>query len=334
MLQISYTNIKAGQIAGDHTDTYTDFPDQFSFFYAGRISDHMGAFVQATVDNSGAGFAMDNTDVRAANSTTTADGKQLVYGISLNNGPTAEDILNTTPVWAAFPSATTSHGADNAPAGPNLLGADAVTTQVAGLVAYGMYDNTWYGAAGMYHSAISDGSTPTIGGWAPYLRVAYQKDNGASNYDVGAYWMSDKMSTNPLDTTVPTSGVTDTGVDAQYQMLNGVNTFTGRFNYMTENVDTPANIGSSFKKINTVSLSGTYFYDRKFGGSLGYFSNSGSAATGGTDPSSSYWMAEYDYLPYLNTKFSLQYTAYNKINGTSTNAGDANTLYALAWFMF
>lgn len=343
MLQISYTNIKKGQQdngsgAADTTSPgeFTDFPDQFSFFYAGRVSDHVGAFAQITVDNSGSAIAMDNTDVRAANSTTTASGKQLVYGLSLNNAPTVEDILNTTPVWAAFPSATTSHGSYNSPAAPLLLGSDPVSTQVAGLVAYGMYDNTWYGAVGMYHDAIdSAGSgTPGITGWAPYYRFAYQQDNGTSNFDVGVYGMMDKMSATPMDTTSLTSAVTDTGVDAQYQVLNGVNTFTGRFNYLTESVDSPANVGSSFKKINTIAISGTYYYDRKYGGSLGYFANSGSAATGGSDPSSNYWMAEYDYLPWLNTKFSLQYTAYNKINGTSSNAGDANTIYALAWFMF
>jgi hypothetical protein len=52
-------------------------------------------------------------------------------------------------------------------------------------------------------------------------------------------------------------------------------------------------------------------------------------------------MAELNYVPWLNTKFSLQYTAYSKFNGGSSNydgfqrnASDNNSVYALLWFAF
>jgi len=50
---------------------------------------------------------------------------------------------------------------------------------------------------------------------------------------------------------------------------------------------------------------------------------------------------EADYLPMKQVKFSLQYTIYNKFDGSHSNydgfgrhASDNNTLYALIWIMF
>jgi hypothetical protein len=50
---------------------------------------------------------------------------------------------------------------------------------------------------------------------------------------------------------------------------------------------------------------------------------------------------EFDYVPWLNTKIGLQYTAYLEFNGASKNydgfgrsASDNNTLYAFLWTAF
>ena len=43
---------------------------------------------------------MDNTDIRYANKTKLR-GKELVYGVDLNNNPTLEDIWNSTPAWGS-----------------------------------------------------------------------------------------------------------------------------------------------------------------------------------------------------------------------------------------
>jgi hypothetical protein len=58
-------------------------------------------------------------------------------------------------------------------------------------------------------------------------------------------------------------------------------------------------------------------------------------------PDSSAIISELDYLPWQNTKFSLQYTAYTKFNGSKNNyngtgrdASDNNTLYLNGWIMF
>ena len=53
------------------------------------------------------------------------------------------------------------------------------------------------------------------------------------------------------------------------------------------------------------------------------------------------WMAEVNYLPWLNVKIAAQYTAYNKFNGAGSNydglgrsASANDTLYLLLWFAY
>ena len=89
-----------------------------------------------------------------------------------------------------------------------------------------------------------------------------------------------------------------------------------------------------------------------YGGTIGAFSTSGTAdtlryapadvtgsATG--KPNSSGYIAELQFMPWINTRFSVQYVGYQKFNGSSSdydgagrNASDNNTLYVLIWLMF
>jgi len=90
----------------------------------------------------------------------------------------------------------------------------------------------------------------------------------------------------------------------------------------------------------------------RWGGSLGAFGTTGTAdallypagavtgsATG--KPNSTGVIGEVQFMPWINTRFSLQYVAYQKFNGASSNydgagrnASDNNTVYLLAWLMF
>jgi hypothetical protein len=62
--------------------------DQASLFVAGRITDNAGMFIQTTYDGIGRGLTWDNLDVRYAD-TAMLDGARLLYGVTLNNSPTA-----------------------------------------------------------------------------------------------------------------------------------------------------------------------------------------------------------------------------------------------------
>src|SRR6185437_5508814 len=87
--------------------------------------------------------------------------------------------------------------------------------------------------------------------------------------------------------------------------------------------------------LTTTRATATYYYRRRIGASLGYFSTTGSADSGlypqpqagsagvvtsaTTSPDARDWIAEVNYLPWLNTKLSVQYTRYSKFNGGSSN---------------
>jgi hypothetical protein len=69
--------------------------------------------------------------------------------------------------------------------------------------------------------------------------------------------------------------------------------------------------------------------------------NPGVVTSANGAPDTKGWVAEVNYLPWLNVKVSAQYTWYNKFNGSGTNydgvgrnASDNNTLYLLLWFAY
>ena len=104
----------------------------------------------------------------------------------------------------------------------------------------------------------------------------------------------------------------------------------------------------------TLRLKGTYYYQRKYGATLAYATTTGSAdsvlyasgtpGTGFADnnrPDSSSWTLELDYLPIQNVRLMMQYIAYTKFNGTSTNydgfgrnASANNTLFLNLWIAY
>ncbi len=355
MLQVDYTSMKKDDTgpAGNMTKDTVQLPQQFSIFYAGRISNYMGAFAQATLDSTNS-FAMDNTDIRYARTASTAGGTSITYGVSFNNNPTVEDIVNTTPAWG-FPFSAADYG--HSPAYGTLLKSGAFAQTTGGLVAYAMINNTWYLSVGSYHDTQANlgTTTPTtmgLRGRAEYGRAAFQKDYGTSNFDVGAYTMNGKLQTDVTDPTEVFAKFNDIGFDGQFQYLDGAHTATIRATTVEEKLTNATAIGAANDslKVRDTSINGEYYYDRSYGAGLGYFATKGDADPAlyalslSGNPDSAGWVANLNYLPWLNTKFTLQYTAYSKFNGgtsyTSDTSGsirsakDNNTLYLAAWFLF
>ena len=102
-------------------------------------------------------------------------------------------------------------------------------------------------------------------------------------------------------------------------------------------------VGNINNDLTTLRAFATYYYKRRIGGTVGLFRTTGStdAALAPNSPDTHGWIAEVNYVPWLNTKFSVQYTAYSKFGGLSDNidgagrtASDNNTLYLLAWLSY
>lgn len=362
MLLVSLTNIQSRQ--PDTQNGNVLFPDTLSLFYAGRISDKLGAYSQVTYSQPADHFAMDNTDIRYA-----AEAKNIVYGITFNNNPTVQDLWNSTPAWG-FPFV--SSAVAPTPAASTQL-VKTLAQKAAGLGAYGYWNDWLYGEVSLYRSAQTGGNAPpvssptnttgastnVIDGTAPYWRLAAEKNWGNSSFEVGTYGLLVKtFPGGGLSLGGPTDRFLDTALDAQYQYIGDTHVFTAHATYINENqkwdASQPAGLTSNASDtLRTFRIDGIYYYMRTVGGSLGYFNttgdtdatlySAGTPVTGSANgsPDSSGWTAELDYLPWQNTKFLVQYIFYDKFNGGNANydgfgrnASGNNTLYVAAWLMF
>ncbi|EQD43743.1 cytochrome c1 signal peptide protein, partial [mine drainage metagenome] len=84
MIQVSAAWIHGGDAnqfgsGGTTGQGAVEFPEQVSFFYAGRVTRNMGTFFHVTYTHTGA-FDMDDSDIRWAEHQTEPDGSTLIYG--------------------------------------------------------------------------------------------------------------------------------------------------------------------------------------------------------------------------------------------------------------
>jgi hypothetical protein len=342
-----------------------------SLFLAGKATDHIGGFVQWTYDHQahldqdpttgqwtrGGHSALDNTDIRAVGSYVAPGGKEpdLVYGMTLNNNPTVQDVWNTTPAWS-FPftsSSTTQFG----PPGTMIEG----LAPVAGIGGYAFWKKTFYGEFSLYRTAdhtftllrsgTAEADRPALKGNNPYWRFAYNREWGAHSLMFGTFGMIGDVYPDSTDITTPTNRFRDIGLDAQYQYITDPHTITGQVSYIHEKqywnatfpaggADNPSDTLNSFKG------KATYYYHRKYGATLGYFSVTGSTdatfwGTTNGKPDTSGYILELNYLPIDNVRLMLQYTVFQKFEGVSSNFDgngrnphDNNTLFLNAWISF
>jgi hypothetical protein len=366
MAQISYTHLSQAMpdaVIANKPGSASDanFPQQLSLFYAGKIADGLGAFIQLTYDGVGDHFGMDNTDIRyAQHFNFGAADSDLVAGLTLNNNPTVQDPWNSTPAWG-FPY----EGSATAPgpaAGTQIDG--ALGTAVAGLTAYAWYNHSLYGEAGVYtgakvgdvHPVDSTALAPSVRGLAPYWRLAYEARWDQNSLSVGTYGIhvAEVPAGQPVNG--PTDKFTDYAFDSQYQYITDDHQLTvlGTFIHEHQSLDASSLVAGSnaSDSLNSTKLTAIYYWRRKVGAAVGFFNTNGSNDPGlyaptsvvgsaNGSPNSRGYAFEVNYVPFLNVKLQMQYVAYSKFNGgggnydgSGRNASDNNTLYLLGWFNF
>ena len=335
------------------------FPQQVSLFYAGKIAPHGGAFLQLTYSGDGGTIGIDNTDIRFAGLKLLRGDHSLIYGVSLNNNPTVQDLWNTTPAFG-FPYATSSIGAGF---GNSTQIDGSLAQDVAGLTAYLFWNESLYAEAGLYrtarqgHSGALDSTAGgnVISGTAPYWRLAYEHNWGRHSIEGGLYGATFKILPGPAGQPLagPTNRFSDVAEDLQYQYAGDQHLFsvTATRIHEKQTLDAafnavPPGATKHENDLTTVRGFATYYYKRKIGGTVGFFRSTGSTdatfvGTTSGSPDTKGWIAELNYVPWLNTKFSVQYTAYSKYagltdnyDGAGRNASDNNTLYILAWLSY
>ena len=384
MLQVSYTHTAtalpdSGVSGALAKDGEVLFPQQASLFYAGKIADNLGAFIQLTYDGAEDHFGFDNTDIRYArylsmggeepNAGGTAGSEKskhsLLFGVTLNNNPTVQDPWNSTAAWG-FPYA----GSSVAPT-PNAStrldsGGGGIGQNAAGVGAYLWFDDSIYAELSLYGAAKTGGAHPldstqgaVLQGVMPYWRLGYEHRWDRNSLFVGTYGaVASVQPGNGLPLQGMTDRFTDVAADAQYQYIGEEHLVTVLATYIHED----QRLNSSFANglasnptndLKTLKATVEYTYERMIGGAIGLFSTTGSSDgllypstgdVGGSvsgSPASRGYIAEINYLPWLNTKLQLQYVGYSKFNGGSTdyagigrNASGNNTAYLLVWLNF
>lgn len=363
MLVASYTHTTSDvqpnvDYNGEHANDNLVALQQASIFLAGRITDHIGMMGQATYEQAAysPNFAWDNTDIRYANDYKIGS-VSGIFGITLNNNPTVTDVWNTAPAW--------QYGFMSQPIGqvgsfPTPIIMNLGET-VLGTTAYTLVDNHWYVEAGVYHrlsarmsQAVNAAAPDETSGYAPYWRVNYSATKGNANYEVGLTGMNVKVPANSPDLNI--SGADDTfkdlGVDGSYQYLDGdVQSVTVNAMYMREHQDYGA-VGSgnanSSDTLDYMNLNTAYWYQNTYGATIQFFNVTGSTdpllyssdnGYANSNPNTSGVVWELDWNPFgkswadpeKNLRLGLQYTTFNKIDGSTQNASANNSLYVYLW---
>ncbi|HLH51696.1 MAG TPA: hypothetical protein VKV96_20320, partial [Roseiarcus sp.] len=245
----SYAPVDAGGFADNN---FTDLGQAVSVFYGGKIYGNLGALIQTTYSNGYTrAYGIDNSDVRYANSATIGS-LDFIYGVTVNDNPTVQDVWNTTPVWrypyitsqfALTPATATMlesfKPGTNAGVGFYIFAHDLVYAELSGYGALSPRTQTTFGVC--CGSPIEGVGGSTIDGVAPYWRVAVEPNWGDNSLEVGTFGMTANIRPGGV-IGLGTDKITDIGVDSQYQYIGDIHAVTLRASYIYEK----QTLGSTF----------------------------------------------------------------------------------------
>jgi hypothetical protein len=364
--QTSLTSTRSPQPGAQNGST--EFPQTFSLFLSGALSSNIGSFLQVTYNAQKNHFGIDNTDIRYANQF----GKDLRYGLTLNNNPMVEDLWNSTPAWG-FPFIAP----DVAPTPMTTVVINGRLAQdVAGIGGYGLWMNHLYAAATLYRSQhvgssqplTGAGSTFNIQGVAPYWRVAWQHPSKNNYLEVGTYGIHVKST--PGSNTGPNDSYTDVGADFQYDATlprvtneflcqkppcSDVLSLRGTYIHETSTLNATFGGGGASQSshhLDTVQANAEYHFGNRLSAAAGWFAIKGTKdpllyaqapVTGSANgnPRSDGYILNLSWWPAMNIGLAAQYTGYLRFNGAKTNYDSAgrnasanNSTYLSASFLF
>jgi hypothetical protein len=372
MVQASFTSTakSAPQPVAPHFADNDNFAvDQTSLFFAGGFGPHFGAFIQATYDGVAHVFHWDQLDARAT-TVVNIKGNDVVLGTSVNNSPGVQDPWNTLPSWG-FPY-TLSELAPAPGTVPLMNGALAQTT--LGVTGYAYINSSLWLEAGGYESpgastlarlGVNPASPGDIEGIAPYVRAAYQTDVGGGALEVGVFGLQAAIHPGLDRTTGQTDHFTDLGVDASYEVaLSNKDVITLNARYLHEQqaldatciLDGATDAGCADNTLTDMRADVAYYWRNTIGGTVQVFNIAGSAnpviysANRIPRPDTTGVTVQLDATPFgglpqphrrVNVRVGVQYTAYAKFDGATTNfdgagakASGNNTFRVFTWFEF
>jgi len=144
-----------------------------SLFLAGRLTDHICTFAQGTFSGIEKKSALDQMDIRYADTLKLGESEGVV-GLSFNNNPAFADPFNILGQWR-FPYTSSDLGFGN---GPSPL-VESLGGSVLGLNAYTLWNKNFYAELGAYNTpsintlnALNATDAGKFSGVGTYGRVA------------------------------------------------------------------------------------------------------------------------------------------------------------------
>ncbi|UGB37215.1 cytochrome C [Frateuria soli] len=369
MLVESFTHTRKaqGERPADHFSRNDNVEmQQASAFLAGRLSEHLGVFAQATYSQNGGALGWDNIDLRYARM-FSARRRAGIWGISLNNNPTVSDVFNTAPAWQ-YPYIAADL-APSSPAQPALFG--ALGGQVVGITGYVQLGGALYAEAGGYRSLspsflrkVNADFDGRLAGITPYARVAYSWNLAAGSVTLGAFGLDvrrglvgEDAAGHAVALPGPDDRLRDLGLDVAWQWTRGDHLLTAGALYVHERQRLDATFAAGDAEhlhgsLDALHVNGSYWYRNRWGATLAVFADDGSrdvllyAPSGRPDTRGQtleldwnpFGQADSWLAPWANLRLGAQYTHYSRFAGRVRNiddagrrAGDNDTLFLYAW---
>ena len=219
------------------------------------------------------------------------------------------------------------------------------------------------GAGVLTHLGVDPFDPGKINGVAPYARVAYHRDFGGRNLEVGAFLFDARLFPARDESTGLTDHYTDVGLDASYYAVAGnhdVFTVNARYTHESQRLNATHALGmvaNPRQTLDDVRVDASYYWRNKIGFTAQVFDTWGSpddllyADNRRRRPDSSGVLLQVDGTPFgdgrsplgrrFNLRVGVQYTAYFTFDGARTdfdqmgrNASDNNTFRVFTWIYY
>jgi hypothetical protein len=320
--------------------------------YAGRIAGGVGAFAELAYDPVRDKYAVSRVDVRRAFTGTVA-GKDVVWGVDINNRPGLQDLWNSSPV---FEFSTFTSQFAGSPAASALIDG-RLSGRVAGAGGFAMWDGQLYTEVAAYGQLDrnllnrSGVATPATAdryqGTMPYWRVALQHDFSDKHYlEVGGYGVQARRFPGDVQT-AGTDTITDVGLDATYQYIGSKRHFLAThatWIHEDDHLDAARVVArtAASDHLDVMRADAIYSFDNTWTPAAEVFKTTGSTdpkffKTGNGVPNTDGYVLELAYVPWgkkdspvrwANLRLNARYVGYTRFNGKTAGAS-ANNVFLI-----
>lgn len=316
--------------------------------YAGKIAGGVGAFAEINYDAVRDKYSVFRVDLRRAFTGSVA-GKDVIWGVEVNNRPGLQDLWNSSPV---FEFSTFTSQFAGSPATAALIDGK-LSARVAGVGGFAMWDGQLYTEFADYgqldrnflnrQGVATPASADRYHGSIPYWRVALQHDFADTHYvEVGAYGLRARRF--PADVqTAGTDTLTDVGLDATYQYIGSKRHFLAThatWIHEDDQLDAAHRLTKTAASdhLDVLRADAIYSFEDTWTPAVELFKTTGSTdpkffRTPNGSPNTDGYVLELGFTPWgkkdspvrwANFKLSARYVGYTRFNGRTDKASDNN----------